>query len=264
VSSGTAPVHDVPAMDDQPGVTTVIFDAGLTLLRAAPSFSAVFALGLERAGVDIEPDALEDWQGAFQRAWQDHGDHWDENGHPSPHIGDLEVERRFWRGLYRRILANLGIEGDHPEIATEVHRTFLEPDSWGPYTEAVDVLDALREAGTRVGLLSNWGPSLRDILVHHDLLRRFEAVVISGEEGVAKPDLTIFDIALDRIGELPGPHVAYVGDDPEHDIAPSHQIGIRAVLIDRYDLRPDHEGPRISDLRQLPHVLPLDGVTDVR
>lgn len=239
-------------------VGTVIFDAGLTLVRAEPSFAAVFARGLQRAGVDVEVTELDGWQDAFRRAWQDHGDAWAEADNPSPHLGDLDVEQRFWRGLYRRILHNLGVDGDHPEMAAEIHDLFLQPSSWGPYPETVEVVDELRDAGIRVGLLSNWGPSLRRILEAHDLLHRFEAVVISGEEGLAKPDLAIFDIALDRMGELPGPHVVYVGDDPEHDIVPSRELGLRAVLVDRYELRPDHAGPRVSDLRELLEVLPLD------
>lgn len=243
-------------MSDQP-VEVVVFDAGLTLVRADPSFADVFAEGLRRAGVDIAGDELEAWGPAFRDAWQDHGDAWSEADEPSPHLGDLDVERRFWRGLYRRVLANLGIEGDHPEIAAEIHDVFLEPESWATYPEVSETLDTLHERGVRTALLSNWGPSLRHLLDHLDLRSRFEAVVISGEVGVAKPDLAIFDRMLESIGELPGAHVAYVGDDVEHDIAPSRRLGLRAVLVDRYGFVPDHDGPRVDDLRKLSEVLPL-------
>jgi HAD superfamily hydrolase (TIGR01549 family) len=238
-------------------VEIVVFDAGLTLVHAQPSFVHVFVTGLKRAGLGIDVDDLDSWGEAFHVAWRSHGDAWQEAGEISPHVGDLEVEQRFWRGLYRKVLHELGVEGDHPEIARHVHEAFLEPDAWGPYPEATHVLDGLAEAGIRVALLSNWSPHLREILDAHDLTRRFEAVVISGEIGIAKPDLSIFDRMIEALGELPGPQIAYVGDDLEHDIEPSRELGLRAVLVDRRGVFDDHDGPRVDDLRQLPEVLPL-------
>lgn len=238
-------------------VEVVIFDAGLTLVRAEPSFVGVFAEGLRRAGFDVEAADIDDWGEAFYAAWQDHDVAWADADEPSPHLGDLDVERRFWRGLYLRVLENLGIEGDHPEIAAHVHDVYLEPDSWTLYPEVPDVLDQLECRGVRTALLSNWGPSLRGILEHLGVLDRFEHVVISGEIGVAKPDLAIFDRTLDLLGELPGPHTAYVGDDLEHDVAPARRLGLRAILVDRRDRAPDHDGPRITDLRELTEVVPL-------
>lgn len=238
-------------------VETVVFDAGLTLVHADPSFVGVFTEGLRRAGIDVDGEDLTGWGEAFRAAWRDHGDAWDAAGEPSPHIGDLDVERRFWRGLYRHVLANLGLEGDHPEIAAEVHQVFVEPESWTTYPEVHAVLDGLEERGVRTALLSNWGPSLRDLLGHLDLIDRFQTIVISGEIGVAKPDRGIFDRTLEQLGDLPGPHIAYVGDDLEHDIVPSRRLGLRAVLVDRWDARDEHDGPRVTDLRQLPEVIPL-------
>jgi putative hydrolase of the HAD superfamily len=240
-----------------PPVGVVVFDAGLTLLRAEPSFVHVFSSGLQRAGLDVTAEDLEGWADAFRTAWQTHDDEWKEAGEPSPHLGDFEVEQRFWRGLYLKILRSLGVEGHHAEIARHVHEAFLDPHAWAPYPEVETVLDGLEASGIRLGLLSNWSPQLREILRLHGLLPRFEAVVISGEVGVAKPDLAVFDRMLEDLGELPGPHVAYVGDDPEHDIAPSRRLGLRSVLVDRRDAVPDHDGPRVSDLTQIPDVLPL-------
>lgn len=251
-----------PGVDHEPDpVEVVIFDAGLTLVRAEPSFVGVFAEGLRRAGFDVEAADIDDWGEAFYAAWQDHDVAWADADEPSPHLGDLDVERRFWRGLYLRVLENLGIEGDHPEIAAHVHDAFLEPESWALYPEVREVLNDLERRGLRIGLLSNWGPSLRDILAHLNVLDRFDPVVISGEIGIAKPDLAIFDRALDLLGELPGPRTAYVGDDVQHDIAPARRLGMRAVLVDRRDRAPGYDGPRVGDLRELPEVLPVEAPT---
>lgn len=240
-------------------VEVVIFDAGLTLLHAAPTFLHVFAAGLRDAGADVEVDELRGWGEAFRAAWQAHGRSWDASGEPSPHLGDLDVEERFWRGLYGRILGELGLEGDHPEMARRVHDAFLDPANWAPYPEVDEVLHGLSERGIRVALLSNWGPSLREILAVHELQHRFEVVVISGEVGVAKPDPRIFEITLGQLDQHAGEHIVYVGDDVVNDIEPSEALGLRHVLVDRRDRWPGHEGPRVRDVRPLLEVLPIGG-----
>lgn len=240
-------------------VEVVIFDAGLTLLHAAPTFLHVFAAGLRDAGADVDVDELSGWGDSFRAAWQAHGRSWDASDELSPHIGDLDVEERFWRGLYGRILGELGLGGDHPEMARCVHDAFLDPANWAPYPEVDDVLNGVSERGARVALLSNWGPSLREILAVHELEHRFETVVISGEVGVAKPDPRIFEITLEQLDVSAGSHIAYVGDDVVNDIEPSAALGLGHVLVDRRDLWPDHEGPRVQDLRALVDVLPIGG-----
>lgn len=61
----------------------------------------------------------------------------------------------------------------------------------------VDAVVTARRNGLRTGLLSN-ADSLE---VPGDL---FDAVVLSGEVGVAKPDRRIFELAAERLGLQPG------------------------------------------------------------
>ncbi len=77
---------------------------------------------------------------------------------------------------------------------------------------------------------------------------------ISGEVGVEKPDPRIFLLALERAG-VDAAETVYVGDNPEFDVWPSAALGMTPVLIDRRERFPDHEGLRITDLRDLPTVL---------
>ncbi len=245
------------ARDGVPQVEVVIFDAGLTLLHARPSFLHVFAEAVRRAGADIDPDDVAAAGDAFRELWQSHGEEWERAGELSPHLGDEAAERRFWRGLYLRLLEHLEVPGDHRDIAAAVHAAFLRPESWQIFEEVEDVLDDLERRGVRLAIISNWGRALRGILRALALLERFETVIVSAEERIEKPDLAIFDRALERLGELPGPHIAYVGDDLRHDVQPARRIGLCAVLVDRHDRHPEHRGARVSDLRQLPEVLPL-------
>lgn len=235
-------------------IRVVTFDAGLTLLRATPSFRGAFVEALERAGVE-PPDGLD--EALLPEVWDEHDRSWRRAERPSPHVGDPDAERAYWTGLYRRILVRLGIEGDRAALAAVVADHFASPGVFRPYPEVVRELERLAGLGYRLALLSNWGPALRDILEAEGLLVHFETVVISGEVGVAKPSPAIYHHLLERLGEEPGPHVAYVGDSLEHDVLPSRRLGLTAVLIDRLGRHPDHEGARITELSELTEVLPL-------
>lgn len=243
-------------------VRTVVFDVGLTLMRAQPSFWDVFRRGCARAGVDLGGD-VDAFSDEFSTTWREHSEAWEATGRPSPHVGDPDAEEEFWTLYYRRFLDALGVAGDHAAVAASIYATFLASDSFAPFPDVAPTLDALAERGVRLGILSNWGRWLRRLLGDHGLADRFEVIVVSGEEGTAKPNPVIFRRTLERLGERPGPHVAYVGDDPHNDINPARALGLTAVLVDRGDRHTEHDGHRVRDLRELPDLLPLIGRRDL-
>ena len=81
----------------------------------------------------------------------------------------------------------------------------------------------------------------------------FAVRVISGIEGVEKPDPRIFRLALERAACARD--AVYVGDNPEFDIVPTAALGMFPVLIDRRGRHPGHVGARVTDLGDLPEVL---------
>ena len=83
---------------------------------------------------------------------------------------------------------------------------------------------------------------------------RFPVRVISGLEGLEKPDPRIYRLALERAG-IPAESTAFVGDNPEFDVEPPAALGMFPVLIDRRERHPDHDGARITDLRELADLL---------
>jgi len=89
-----------------------------------------------------------------------------------------------------------------------------------------DALRAVKAAGVRTGLLSNsWGVDRYD-RTHFG--RLFDAVVISGEEGVRKPDRQIYEIALERMA-LPAAAIVFV-DDLAGNLKPARALGMATVL----------------------------------
>jgi putative hydrolase of the HAD superfamily len=100
------------------------------------------------------------------------------------------------------------------------------------YPEVPDVLARLRAGGARLAVVSNWDVSLHDVLERTGLRPLVDAVVISAELGVAKPDPAIFLTALQRLGATADGAV-HVGDSLEHDVAGARAAGLEAVLVAR-------------------------------
>ena len=100
------------------------------------------------------------------------------------------------------------------------------------YPEVPGVLARLRAGGARLAVVSNWDVSLHDVLERTALRPLVDAVVISAELGVAKPEPAIFRAALDRLGA--GPDGAlHVGDSLEDDVAGARAAGLEAVIVAR-------------------------------
>ena len=92
----------------------------------------------------------------------------------------------------------------------------------------VAMFDAVRlakAAGRRTGLLSNsWGVDRYD---RSHFPQLFDAVVISGEEGIRKPDRAIYELAVERM-ELPAAEIVFVDDLPGN-LKPARDLGMTTV-----------------------------------
>jgi putative hydrolase of the HAD superfamily len=224
----------------------VFFDAGETLVHPEPSFPELFAAvvtreGFPRRAVDIS-EGLTMVSDEFVRAAVE-----EELWTTSP-----ERSRRFWLGVYDRFLDVLDIPGTDG-LSHTLYREFSDVENYGAFDDVVPTLEALRDAGYVLGIVSNFEPWLEALLDRLELTGLLPIRVVSGMEGVEKPDPAIFRLALERSG-LPAGEVAYVGDIPDFDIGPSVALGMRGVLIDRRGRHPDHPD-RITSLTELPSLL---------
>ena len=86
-----------------------------------------------------------------------------------------------------------------------------------------DLLGDLRATGVKVGLLSNsWGNHYPD-----DLHELFDAMVISGEVGLRKPDPVIYRLVLDKL-DVPAERAIFVDDAPVN-VEAATALGMRAI-----------------------------------
>jgi putative hydrolase of the HAD superfamily len=225
----------------------VFFDVGETLVHPSPSFPELFARVVGRAGHVVIPDdvvrASRSVTERFSQASRD-GDRWT----TSP-----ERSRAFWVSVYELMLQSLGLP-TWDGLRDRLYEAFTDRSNYVLFDDVPPALERLASEGYTLGLISNFEAWLDDLLVDLGVRERFAVRVISGIEGVEKPDPRIYRLALDRAGMEPR-EAAYVGDNLEFDVDPSAALGMFPVLIDRRERYVDHPGARITDLADLAGVL---------
>lgn len=202
-------------------------DAGFTLLSPRRTLSDALSGVLAADGVEISDDAM-------HAAWEE-ADRWfwDEYHRPGNDTWtDDERIEDYWRRYHSVILGQLGLEA-RQAVLDRILASQFAPDAWETYPDVKPMLDAVRAMGDiRVGIISDWGSNLRDILVNLGVDLRFDFVLASGAVGVAKPNPDFFRLALDRAGVAPGQAIM-VGDSYRADVLGAWSAGMDAVWLDR-------------------------------
>jgi putative hydrolase of the HAD superfamily len=145
---------------------------------------------------------------------------------------DEAVDRETLHDLRRRCAAVVQERLGTSLALDDVLEALLRAIRFRAYPEVPDVLARLRAGGARLAVVSNWDVSLHDVLDRTGLQPLVDAVVISAEVGVAKPDPAIFRAALERLGAR-AEDALHVGDSVEHDVAGARAAGLDAVLVAR-------------------------------
>jgi putative hydrolase of the HAD superfamily len=121
------------------------------------------------------------------------------------------------------------------------------------YDDALPVVQALRANGVKTALVSNCSHSTRPVVERLDLEHVFDAVVLSFEVRVMKPDPAIYRIALQRLGGIAPDRAVFVDDQPGYcDGASAVGLATRLILRPNEDAPADTHGhPVVTDLRSL-------------
>lgn len=230
----------------------VFFDAGGTILDPHPSFPELFARVCHENGVAVPAERVREVQERIaphlvellEEAGLEHG----------PTLS-LDASRRYWTFTYRRFLEEL--ELPRPDLADKLYERFSDPRSYRLYDDVMPTMERLTELGYRLGLISNFDGWLEKMLVDLEIGSVFDVAVISGVEGVEKPDPEIYRLALEKAG-IDARRAAHVGDSPMMDIRPSSEAGMKPVLLDRSGRYMSSAGgaARIETLEELPELLP--------
>jgi putative hydrolase of the HAD superfamily len=184
----------------------------------------------------------------------------------------LRAEMAFYRAHHDEARDPAGLD-DLRDRCTTVLEEALPPHARGlpdlraallaslrfrAYPEVPGVLAALREAGVRLVVVSNWDVSLHEALRATGLAALVDGAVASAEAGAAKPDPAIFARALELAGDVPPELAVHAGDTVEADVEGARAAGIAAVLVVRDGASVPPGVEAIGDLRGLAAYLPSD------
>ena len=148
-------------------------------------------------------------------------------GESSP-VHQLERGELALEDFEHLLSAALAREGSLVEARGLVGRMFAD---LAIYEDTMtSLVTRARSAGVRTALLSNsWGNEYD----RSDWQEMFDAVVISGEVGMRKPEPGIFELALRRIGLRAGECVFI--DDMAHNVDAAQQAGLAGIVHRTFD-----------------------------
>ncbi len=177
----------------------VVFDIGGVLVDWQPHLAWVEELGSEEAAHAF----VERTDFLVRNARGDNGERF---GDLAKELDDPEDQSLFaaYVELYTRTVKN------------PIHGTW-------------QILDRLKAQGTPIHAVTNWSAETwpEGLKVHPRLAEVFGTLVVSGQEGVMKPDARIFRLLCDRAGIAPEDCV-FIDDGP-HNVEGARAVGMEGI-----------------------------------
>lgn len=180
---------------------TVIFDIGQVVIRWAPQRAFEHVMPADEVEPFMRRIRFDDWNRS-------------NDARPSTAEAVEELVQQFPDD-------EAGIRG----YLTHFESTITEPE---PGT--AEVIAELLDAGVPLGALTNWAADTFAIArSRYDVLESFPEIVISGLEGIVKPDPAIFLLACSRLGVEPGDAV-FIDDSPANVVG-AEAVGMTGILF---------------------------------
>ena len=128
------------------------------------------------------------------------------------------------------------------------------------FPQAAECLSRLHKK-YKIGVIANQSPGTADRMKKYGLSQYLNLIIASAEEGLEKPDVKIFELALKRADCLPE-NAVMIGDRLDNDIAPAKRMGLKTIWIRQgfggmgsplsEEATPDYS---VNDLRELAELL---------
>ncbi|MCR5328773.1 MAG: HAD family hydrolase [Saccharofermentans sp.] len=131
----------------------------------------------------------------------------------------LQKNGIFEKALYDSIIRN------RYECSAEVF-SHKHPD-------VVPMLEALKENGIKTGLITNCYLEEKDAIIKSDLYSLFDAVCMSCDVKMKKPDIKIFELCAEKL-DVKTDECLYVGDGGSHELEAAHGAGMKPLQATWY------------------------------
>lgn len=218
-------------------VTHVFFDLGGTLVASSPGAADIFRSALAKGGALLDRDRIAKTLRSPELIVT----------LIRPMVRGRETE--FYRSVNARLVEHMGLHAEDDAL-DDIHAMFEREVVYRPYPDALRTLKALRAAGLRTGVISNFSHRLPRVLDDLGLADYLDTVTYSFDVGAEKPHPKIFKTALARADAMPE-RVLMVGDSYEADYLGARRAGLHAALLCR-DASPGRLCPTIRSLEELP------------
>lgn len=139
----------------------------------------------------------------------------------TPHATELSLGKITKRQFYWTVSQALGFPGDYDELA------LLWSDIFEPIPAMIELAQSLATRRPRL-LLSNTNVIHADFfLERYPWINEFDAVILSHEVGLLKPDAAIYRLAVERTG-VPAERVVFI-DDLSANVQGAQAAGLQAI-----------------------------------
>lgn len=194
------------------GLKGVSLDAAGTLLHPRESVAATYAAFARRYGSTVDEAFV---AREFPKAMAE--------------LRPLRVGDPHWRAYFAAVIERC-TQCDAPELVNELYEHFAKGDAWLLADGARECIAALRDGGLKVGVLSNWDVRLRRILDDLGVTPLVDAVLVSAEIGVDKPDRRAFVAVCTGFAIKTG-ELLHLGDDAAVDVDGARAAGCHGWLF---------------------------------
>ena len=228
---------------------------------------------------DLDDTILDD-TGCVERSWTDACRECSRTLGESHALRLREAIRKiadwFWSDPDRHRIGRLDMKAARRQIATLALNEIGQPDddfaeriasAYARYRDerimlfpdAVETLQWFKSAGCALALITNGSHRTQRLKISRfNLDSFFEAIFIEGELGFGKPDVRVYELALERLHRMAS-EVWMIGDNLEWDIAAPQKLGIYCLWVDVRGqglptgsaVRPDRIVRSIADLRDV-------------
>jgi putative hydrolase of the HAD superfamily len=182
------------------------------------------------------------------------------SGHQEEFRKMQQIVPYYRRESWTRALRAFNI--DNEDLGEQLGEMFAAERRKRPYVyeETYEILNELKNKGYLLLLLTNGSPDLQREKLDGvpKLTSYFDHVVISGEFGKGKPDVSIFQYAIDLLG-IKVEEGLMVGDKLTTDILGSSRLGMENVWINRHGMVRSDE---IIPTYEIDHLTKLYNILD--
>lgn len=210
----------------------IFIDAVGTLFGVRNSVGQVYGEIAGQFGVEVSPDKLDR---AFYNSFKQ------SNKMAFPGVDPKEIrtkEFEWWRAIAYQTFQDVGVLNQFSDFASffaELYAHFATEKPWFVYPDVLPALKRWRELKIEIGIISNFDTRIYPVLEALNLAEYFTSVTISTEVGAAKPELEIFNVALQK-HNCPPEAAWHIGDSYKEDYQGAKAAGLRGIWLKRSEI----------------------------